>query len=173
MSRKHLIKEIKREADADIRIGPELADIVVFACENAPPGSGMKTAAIEDDCAEASYDRLRRLTNEFGLLNETSSGGERYLLNQRTTERVYGRDAMEMAVDDELRRVNHHVNRNSDVRHVVAETLGASPDQVKSALFQGGLLQKRDRLEKVINAIKADSTAKQGDYGYLGLAFSL
>ena len=126
----------------------------------------MKTAAIEDDCAEASYDRLRRLTNEFGLLNETSSGADRCLLKQRTNERVYG-DAMEPAVDDELWHVKHHVNRNSDVRQIVAETLGVSPNQVESALFQGDLIQKRDRLEKVINAIKADSTAKQGNYGCL------
>lgn len=164
MSRQHLIEVIEREADADIRIGSKLADIVVFACENAPPGSGMKTAAIEDDCAEASYDRLRRLTKEFDLLNETSSGADRYLLKQRTNERVYA-DAMEPAVDDELWRVKHHVNRNSDVHQVVAETLGVSPNQVESALFQGDLIQKRDRLENIVYAIQASPVVKQGSYG--------
>lgn len=101
------------------------------------------------------------------MLNETSVGADNYLLNQRTNERVYGTDAMEIAVDDELHRVNHHINRNSDVRQVVAETLGISPNQVKSTLFQGDLFQKRDRLEKIINAIKANETVQQGDYGRL------
>jgi hypothetical protein len=165
MSRKRLIDAIKRKADADIRIAPELAEIVIFACENAPPGSGMKTAAIEDHCAEASYERLRRLTKEFDLLNETSSGADRYLLNQRTNVRVYGADAMEIAVDDELRRVNRHVNKDSDVRQVVAETLGVSPNQVESTLFQGGLIQKRDRLENIVYAIQASPVVKQGSYG--------
>lgn len=166
MSRKHLINAIKREADADIRIAPELAEVLAYTSSNASPGSGMYRADIEAACPEASYDRLRRLTEEIGLLNETSEGADSYLLNQRTNRRAYG-DAMEPAVNEELQRVNQHIKSDPHVRQVVAKALGVSPNQVGSVLFEGDLFQKRDRLEKIINAIKANQTVQQGDYGRL------
>ncbi|ELY39944.1 hypothetical protein C497_04277 [Halalkalicoccus jeotgali B3] len=126
----------------------------------------MYRADIEAACPEASYGRLRRLTEEIGLLNETSEGADSYLLNQRTNGRVYG-DEMGPAVNDELQRVTQHINRDPHVRQVIAEALEVSPNQVNSVLFEGDLFEKRDRLEETVNAIKANETVQQGDYGRL------
>ncbi|ADJ14572.1 hypothetical protein HacjB3_05905 [Halalkalicoccus jeotgali B3] len=71
------------------------------------------------------------------------------------------------AVNDELQRVTQHINRDPHVRQVIAEALEVSPNQVNSVLFEGDLFEKRDRLEETVNAIKANETVQQGDYGRL------
>lgn len=166
MLRNDLIAVIEREAETNTRIAPELADICIFARKNMPPGSGMLTSEIEAACPEASRRRLNRLVDEIDLLNETSGEADRYLLNERTSKRIYG-GKMGSAVNDELKRVNDHIGSDSRVRQIAAGVIGVRPGQVGVSLFQGDLFQQRDRLEEIVSAIKASSTVKQGNYGAL------
>lgn len=166
MSRTHVKNGIEQRANTNLRIGEELADIVEFLISNGhvPGGSTIKTPTLRNACTAATYQRVERLHNEMGMVLKFKQGPNTYVIHTRLNRIVNGRGASSM-VNKELRRVAQHARQNATIRQIVAATRSVPVGQALQNLFQGNFAIRRDRLERIVNEIQADSRVNQGDYG--------
>ena len=163
MARSHLITAIERTAATNIRITPELADLLIDMCHIAPPRSGLKTSQLETNCTEASYSRLDRL-DEMRFVNEVSNNDGSYLVSLQSSDDFHGSDNMLSAVNDELRELRRHARSDHRVRQLIATRLGIPQNQVDGALLRGDLTDRVTRLANIVNEIRSHPTIQQGNY---------
>lgn len=157
---------IETKAKTDLRIAEELTDIVEFLIINGyvPNGSAIKTPDLTARCPEASYYRVTRLVDEMGMVLKFKQGPETYLIHTRIDDIVNGQGVSAM-VNEELRRVADHVTKDALVRQVVAAERGVPPGNALQGFHNGNFAERRDRLERIVNAIQNDPRVSQGPYG--------
>lgn len=166
MSRTHLKNGIERQATTNLQIGDELANIVEFLVTNGyvPHGPAIKTPKLTSQCPEASYYRVTRLYDEMGMVLKFDQGPSTYLIHTRRDEIVNGQNVSGM-VNEELRRLAQHAQRDSTVRRIVANARNVPVAQALQGLQNGNFADRRDRLEHLVNAVRNDPRVTQGDYG--------
>ena len=164
MSKKHITDEVEGRSSKDIRIGPELADILVWLCDNGytvTNGDTEKTATITNNCSEATYNRLERLTN-LDLVNKVDKGPATYIIHERTGEVLNGK-TLQPYIDQEIRRLSGHVRADPLIEWVVAIELDTTT--VVNELQSGTVDERRDKLEEAVRAIEDHPAVSKGPYG--------
>lgn len=166
MTRTKLLDGIDKRANTDLRIAQELTDIVEFLIVNGyvPGNPAIKTPDLKARCSEANYHRIERLVHEMGMVLKFKQGPNTYLIHTRKDEIVNGQGVSAM-VNEELRRVGQDAKQDPAVRRVVANARGVSPGQALQGLTKGGFADRRDRLERLVDAIQASPAVTQGPYG--------
>ena len=166
MARSHVKSGIEQRGSTNLRIAGELADITEFLITNGyvPAGPAIKTPDLESQCPEATYSRVIRLVDEMGMVHKFDQGPDTYLIHTRRDEIVNGQGVSAM-VNEELNRLSQHAKQDPAIRRVVANARGIPVGQAFQGLFNGNFAERRDRLERLINAIQAAAQASQGDYG--------
>jgi len=165
MTRSRLKTNIEQRAQTDLRIAQELTDIIEFLITNGyvPGNQLIKTPDLKSRCVEASYNRIERLYDPIGMIQKYSKGPDTYLIHTRKDEIVNGQGVSSM-VNTELQRVAKHAGQDPSVRAVVANARNVPPAQALQGLTNGGFAQRRDRLERIVNAIQ-NANVNQGSYG--------
>lgn len=166
MSRTHLRTSIEQQSSTNLRIGPELADIVEFLITNGyiPNGPAIKTSDLTSRCSEASYYRVTRLHDELGMVMKFSQGPNTYLIHTRLNDIVNGQGVSSM-VNEELRRVAQHARQNPTVRQIVASARGVPVSQALQGLQNGNFPTRQEFLVEIVTAIQNDSRVTRGNYG--------
>lgn len=91
-------------------------------------------------------------------------GPNTYLIHTRKDEIVNGQNVSTM-VNKELGRAAKHAKQTHAVRRVIANARGVAPGQSLQGLTNGNFAERRDRLERIVNAIQAVPNLNQGPYG--------
>ncbi len=161
-----LRNRIEQQAQTNLRIGDELASVVEFLIVNGhtPGNSRIKTPEYTNQCQEASYHRIERLVHEMGMVQKYNQGPSTYLIHTRLDKIVNGQNVSQM-VNDELDRVAQHASKSSAVRQIVANARGVPTGQALNRLKHGNFANRRERLERIVDAIAASSAVSQGPYG--------
>lgn len=164
MAHKEIERAVEDRATKDVRIADELAEVIVWACNKGytvPNEASAKTQTFCDNCTEATYDRLERLA-DLGLLYKIDKGPRTYIIHERRDEVVNGED-IDALIDEEIRRLCAHMNREPFVEWVVAIGL-EEPDPV-NALPKGTFSERQENLREAVRAIEESSAVSKGNYG--------
>lgn len=165
MSRSTLVTGIENQSKKDIRIADELANIVVFCCQNnyVQGEKAIKTQAITGRCAEATYSRLERLV-DMGFLNKQKQGADTWIIHEPTGE-FLGATEMAAKLRQEIRSLIRHIKNDNTVKQIAARELSVSPGNVVAEIQRGGDWERRQNLEIVVSAIEEDPRVTKGNYG--------
>lgn len=168
MSKYDIETAVEQNAKNNIQIAGELADIVEYLVTNGYyEGNGViETPTLKKRCPEATYNRLRRLEEEIGIVQGLRDGPERYLIHTRLDEIVNDGPVSRM-VDEELSRIEKHAKKDPGIRRVISRVRASTPTQALNGLKQGTFPERRKRLENTVRAIQADASVSQGDYGMI------
>lgn len=166
MGRAELQTGIERNANTNLQIGMELADIVEFLIVNGhiPGGPAINTPDLTSQCQQATYQRVRRLVNEMAMVNQFDQGPTTYVIHTRLNEIVNGQNLTRL-VNEELDRISTHAQQNPAVRQVVANARGVPVGQALQGLFGGDFIDRRSRLDNLVRAIQSSPNVNQGNYG--------
>jgi len=166
VSKKHLQDGIENQANKQLRISDDLAEILEYLCSNGvtePNDDAEKTGTITSACSEATYQRLERL-HELGFVKKFKKGPKTYVIHTRKDDIVNGEPLLPL-VEEEIRRLIQHLQKDPVVKLVVANELGVKPSDVVTELRSGGFNEKQANLERSVEAIQEDAHVSQGDYG--------
>jgi len=164
MTRTKLKSGIEQRAQTDLRIAAELTDIVEFLITNGhtPGGPTIKTPDLKSRCPEASYHRVERLHSEMGMVQKYKQGPSTYLIHSH--QGVVNGQGVSRMVNQELQKVAQHAKQDQAVRRVVANARNVPPSQALQGFTNGGFGDRRERLERIVNAIQNDPNVTQGSY---------
>lgn len=164
MSKSQLRSGIEQRAQTNLRIAMELTNIVEFLIKNGytPSGTTIKTPELKTQCQEASYHRVERLYDEMGMIQKFKQGPSTYLIHGQ--KGVVNGQGVSRMVNNELRQVAQHAKQNPSVRAVVASVRNVPASQALQGLTNGGFEERRDRLERIVDAIRNDPSVTQGSY---------
>lgn len=165
MAKPELVTEIENRSNKNIRISDELADVLVYTCANGhvDQGSAITTKQLTKRCTEAKYSRLRRL-ERLGFLDGYKKGADHFIIHEPTGDYL-DRNTFEPRLNAEIRRVQVHINHNSTIKRIAAGELRCSPSRVTAELSNGGVWERRQKLEKVVDGIQATPGVSTAGYG--------
>lgn len=164
MTKAQLKSGIEQRAQTNLRTAMELTDIVEFLITNGytPGGAKIKTPNLKQQCPEASYHRVERLHNEIGMVQKFKQGPSTYLIHGE--KGIVNGQGVSQMVYDELGKVAQHAKQDPTVRAVVATARNVPHSQALQGLTNGGFGERRERLERIVNAIQNNPNVSQGPY---------
>jgi len=164
MTRTQLQGGIEQRSQTNLRIASELTDIVEFLITNGhtPNGSKIKTPDLKNQCPQASYNRVERLHDEMGMIQKFKQGPSTYLIHGK--KGVVNGQGVSRMVNQELQKVAKHAKQNSSIRAVVANARNVPQGQALQGLTNGNFSDRRERLERIVNAIQNAPNVSQGSY---------
>jgi hypothetical protein len=164
MTKTQLKSGIEQRAQTNLRIATELTAIVEFLITHGytPNGPSIKTPDLKSQCPEASYHRIERLHDEIGMVQKFKQGPDTYLIHGQ--KGVVNGQGVSQMVNKELQKVAQHVQQDPTVRAVVANARNVQPGQALQGLTSGSFGDRRDRLERIVDAIQNDPSVTQGPY---------